>query len=130
MGKIVTDRLCGVKAEVTVAARSDAQIAMIKNMGFGAVNAANISEYIGSFDVIINTVPSRVLDRKSLIRVKSDALVIDLASKPGGVDMAAAADAGVKVLWELGLPGRVAPKTSGIIIKNTVLNILRERGKI
>ncbi len=46
----------------------------------------------------------------------------------GGVDFEAANKLGVKVIWALSLPGKVAPVTSGIIIKDTILNILNELG--
>jgi dipicolinate synthase subunit A len=68
-----------------------------------------------------------VLDRGILEKVKKDCLVIDLASKPGGVDFNAAGELGVKTLWLLSLPGKVAPVTSGLIVKNTVQNLLLER---
>ena len=37
-------------------------------------------------DLIINTIPSRILDCEKLEMIGKDCLVIDLASKPGGVD--------------------------------------------
>jgi len=45
------------------------------------------------------------------------------------VDFDAASRLGVKVIWALSLPGKVAPVTSGEIIAETVLNILSERGE-
>ncbi|MEA4954778.1 MAG: hypothetical protein VB096_04625 [Pseudoflavonifractor sp.] len=45
-----------------------------------------------------------------------------------GVDFAAAAELGVKVIWALSLPGKTAPVTAGLAIKNTVYNILTELG--
>ena len=69
-----------------------------------------------------------VLDKVALQNIKPDSLIIDLASKPGGVDFATAKDLGLKVIWSLGLPGKCAPITSGEIIKDTVINILDELG--
>ena len=51
-----------------------------------------------------------------------------MASKPGGVDLEAAAQLGVKVVWALSLPGKVAPVTAGRSIKTTIYNILHELG--
>ena len=51
----------------------------------------------------------------------------DLASKPGGVDFDTAGKLGLKVVWALSLPGKIAPVTSGEIIACTILNILKER---
>ena len=77
---------------------------------------------------MINTVPARVLGMEELAALKEGALVIDLASRPGGVDMAAAATLGVRVEWALSLPGRVAPVSSGRYIKDTVYHIMEELG--
>ena len=64
---------------------------------------------------------------KCLKHVSRDSLIIDLASKPGGVDFDTAGKLGLKVVWALSLPGKIAPVTSGEIIACTVLNILKER---
>ena len=61
--------------------------------------------------------------------LKKGSLLIDLASKPGGVDIEEAGNAGVKTIWALSLPGKVAPISSGEIIARTILNILEERGE-
>ena len=46
----------------------------------------------------------------------------------GGVDFEAAKAFGVKVIWALSLPGKIAPVTSGAIIKDTIMNIIKELG--
>ena len=71
--------------------------------------------------------PARVLDRARLADLDEGCLVIDLASKPGGVDFEGAAQLGVKVIWALSLPGKVAPVTSGKIICDTIYHMLQER---
>ena len=58
--------------------------------------------------------------------MNQNSLIIDLASKPGGVDFESARELGVKVIWALSLPGKVAPVTAGIIIKDTITNMLSE----
>ena len=54
-------------------------------------------------------------------------LVIDLASKPGGVDFETAAALGIRAVWLLSLPGKIAPLTAGETIGKTISNILAER---
>ena len=61
-----------------------------------------------------------------LSKIHRDTLIIDLASKPGGVDFEAAKELGLHVVWALSLPGRVAPVSAGIIIKDTITNMIRE----
>ena len=83
---------------------------------------------MGGVDIIFNTVPSLILDFRVLSKTKTDVLIIDLASRPGGVDFATADNLNRRVVWALSLPGRVAPLTAGEIIKDTLFNILEELG--
>ena len=53
-------------------------------------------------------------------------MIIDLASRPGGVDFEAAGELGLKTIWALSLPGKVAPITAGGIIRDTVLHMVAE----
>ena len=78
------------------------------------------------YDLIFNTVPAQLFDALTLAKIASEAIVIDLASLPGGVDDKAAERMNIKVLHALSLPGKAAPKTAGIIIKNAVYNMLKE----
>jgi dipicolinate synthase subunit A len=44
------------------------------------------------------------------------------------VDFETAGHLGIKTVWALSLPGKVAPITSGAIIKDTIINIIAEEG--
>lgn len=115
-------------ANVTVCARRAAQRAKARTMGIRAVDFSYMGELMADSDVVFNTVPEKIIGGNELITAKNT-LIIDLASKPGGVDMEKAKDMGVRVIWALGLPGKVAPVTSGNIIKETILNIFSELGE-
>jgi dipicolinate synthase subunit A len=84
---------------------------------------------LGDYDIIFNTIPNMILTEERLRTIKKDALIIDLASKPGGVDFEAAHRLGIKTVHALSLPGKVAPVTSGCVIAQTICNILSERGE-
>ena len=115
-------------AEVTVSARRYSDLAWIEVNGYRAVHNKDIIKSADSYDVIFNTAPALILDEAVLKIINPDSIVIDLASKPGGVDFQKAKDLGLKVIWALSLPGKTAPLTSGKIIKETVSNILYEEG--
>ena len=68
-----------------------------------------------------------VLPRALLQQLPGGALIIDLASLPGGTDFAAAEELGLHAEHALALPGRCAPQTAGALIAQTVLAILEER---
>ena len=67
-------------------ARKYADLAMIEGHGYEPLPLDNLKEHIHEFDIIFNTIPSLILDDEILTKVKKDALIIDLASKPGGID--------------------------------------------
>ena len=126
LGRALAPRLRGLGARVWVAARRYEQRAAAEGMGLGSEGLDSLSDWLCSFDVVFNTVPFPVLGIEELAALKQGALVIDLASRPGGVDMDAAAALGVRVVWALSLPGKVAPVTSGRYIKDTVYHIMEE----
>ena len=127
LGKLLAHRLKGLGVNVTVAARSYGDLAWIQAYGCKSERMEQLDGWLGGYQLVINTVPARVLDRARLADLDEGTLVIDLASKPGGVDFEGAAQLGVKVIWALSLPGKVAPVTSGKIIRDTIYHILGER---
>lgn len=125
IGKILTDMLISLNADVTVSARKLSDLAYISTKQCAAVKTSSI-ETLSPFDIIFNTVPALVFDAKTLSHIARNALVIDLASIPGGVDFEAASRLGISTIHALSLPGKSAPKTAGEIIKNTITNMLEE----
>ncbi|WP_251448760.1 dipicolinate synthase subunit DpsA [Vermiculatibacterium agrestimuris] len=128
LGKVLSRQLRGLGAAVSVAARSCTDLAWAQVWSYGVERSDQLSGWLCAYDLVINTVPAPVLGPEELGDLKPGCLVIDLASKPGGVDFSAAAELGVKAIWALSLPGKVAPVTAGLAIKNTVYNILTEFG--
>ncbi len=126
IGKILSKMLDGIGAEVTVAARKKADLAYARAMGYSSLSVFQLQNAIKQFDVIFNTAPSLILDYHLLSNVRKNTLIIDLASKPGGVDFDEARRRGIKVVWALSLPGKVASETAGKIISDTIMNILEE----
>lgn len=126
VGKVLARFLDGLGANTYVEARKYADLALIESHGCIPLTMKEAKTRINEFDVIFNTIPALVLTKDVLSGVNPDSLIIDLASKPGGVDFESARELGVKVIWALSLPGKVAPVTAGIIIKDTITNMLSE----
>lgn len=127
IARVLCRLLVAMGAQVTVAARKYSDFAWIGIFGAEAVHVDALAEQASRFDLVFNTVPAMLFDRRVLAALPRDAVVIDLASKPGGVDFDTARQMGVKTIWALSLPGKVAPISSGEAIKDTILNILDER---
>ena len=123
IGRVLSSMLRGIGASVTVAARKYKDRALISAAG---MKDADIYDLSGHYDLIFNTVPAMIFDARTLAHCAASAIVIDLASMPGGTDDSAARRMNIPVIHALSLPGKAAPRSAGRIIKNAVYNIIRE----
>lgn len=129
-GKTLARMLHGLGAYVTVAARKEADLARIWEMGWHSLNFNELNSNIEQAEIIFNTVPSMILDEGLLQKVNRACLIVDLASTPGGTDFPAAERLGIKAILAPGLPGKVAPKTAGLILARVIPSlIVREIGR-
>lgn len=87
VGRLLADRLRGLGAFVSVAARRYEQLAWAEADGCTAQRLGDMGGWLCGYDLIVNTVPARVLTEELLSDLKASCLVIDVASKPGGVDV-------------------------------------------
>jgi len=126
IGKILAKMLQGIGARVHVAARKLSDAALLRSYGHSFVPFEKLDESLGRMDVIFNTVPQILLDRAKLQFVRKDCVLIDMASRPFGIDFDASKDAGLEVIWAPSLPGKAAPVTAARYIYETVRNILQE----
>lgn len=118
-------RLLGAMgAKTRVAARKKEVLARVAEMNLTPIPFDKLSKSLAEADAIFNTVPSLILTEEMLNKVSPEAVIIDLASAPGGTDFQAANKLGVKAVLAPGLPGRVAPKTAGRILARVILEFL------
>jgi len=123
ISKILSKYLHALGADVTVCARKHADLTWAKITGCSAVQIDKIDNALGGFDTVVNTVPAQIFGKDRLARLKSDCLILDLASKTGIEDTESTKQSvkqsGLKVIWALSVPGKVAPITVRDI-KNTI----------
>ncbi|PWA13554.1 dipicolinate synthase subunit A [Pueribacillus theae] len=113
-------------AKVKVGTVKSADMARISEMGLQPFHLNDLQQAVIDSDIIINTIPALVLKANIISKMPMNALIIDLASKPGGTDFRYAEKRGIKALLAPGLPGIVAPKTAGKIIANVLVQQLSE----
>lgn len=113
-------------AQVSVAVRDRGQQARAREMGMRAAELEALGELVAEADVVFNTVPAQVLTFDVLRRARTQTLIIDIASAPGGTDFEAARSLGLAAHLEGSIPGRVAPVTAGRILAKTIPRILQE----
>ncbi len=120
-GKALALMLKGMGANVTLTYRKSADFAIIRGLSITPAPARELKNIISSFDFIFNTVPAPIIDRAIIDAADKKSLFIDIAQAPGGIDYPYAAETGIKALYCPGLPGRVAPYTAAVILKDAIL---------
>ncbi len=117
IGKCLADQLRALGSNVAVAARRDADLAVLRALGYRTENSLNLNP--GRYRVIFNTVPAAVLSKEQCKTCDPSCVKIELASKPGIEDPA--------VISALGLPAKYAPETSGKLIADTFVRLLQRK---
>lgn len=123
-GAVLADKLMAWKANVTVVERKEAKREIARTYGCEAISFTELPEKIEKFDIIFNTVPALVVTEKSLERVKKEVVIIDIASRPGGVDFAYCRIENIFAKLCLGLPGKYAPKSAASILMEVIIKTI------
>lgn len=125
--KVLAGKLKALDADVTVAARSWEALAYASVAGCNAVHLSVLKNYLPSFHFIFNTIPAFILDKDCLNLADPEVTIIDISSAPGGIDFDYARTLGLNAKLCLGLPGKVAPKTSSDILVTEIIAFMKER---
>lgn len=124
IGRVLSRDLKALGAEVTVVARKEKDRAEAESEGINAKDYKQLPSICAVADIVFNTVPSIVLGDDELCKLPKDTPIIELASKPGGVDAVAALKYGTRIISAQSLPGRVAPVSAGKIIARCVCSLI------
>lgn len=114
-GKPIAEKLYCMGAHVSIVARSERALSMAHYFGFLDYPMDAVIPF-DEADAVINTIPALVITKKEIDALKKDAVVLDIASAPGGCDGAYCKEKGVPYKLALGLPGIYCPKTSAQIL--------------
>lgn len=124
---VLAAKLKGMDARVTIAARSDEALAYATAAGYQTTHLNHMKPILPNYDFIFNTIPSKILNADDLALVNSSVTIIDISSAPGGIDFDYARKKNINAKLCLGLPGKVAPKTSAEILSSEIQSYLKER---
>ncbi|MDQ0113130.1 dipicolinate synthase subunit DpsA [Paenibacillus harenae] len=116
--------LQGLGSKVKVGVRRSEQFARASEMGLEPFYMGVLQQQVGNIDLLFNTIPTMIVTAQIIANLPSRAVVIDLASKPGGTDFRFAEKRGIKAMLAPGLPGIVAPKTAGRIIADCLTQLI------
>lgn len=112
IGRALTYILKKLDAEVTVLTRRRSAAAEITAAGAVPMPTDEADAAITGHNIVFSTPPAMVVDKAVVKNADKDAVIIDLASPPYGVDLDAAREMGVRAWREPALPGRYCPKNA------------------
>jgi dipicolinate synthase subunit A len=118
--------LQGLGAHVKMGVNRPEYFARAWEMGFTPFYTRDLHEQVANIDLLFNTIPSMIVTAQIIANIPHRAVIIDLASKPGGIDFRYAEKRGIKAILAPGLPGIVAPKTAGRIMAETISTLILE----
>ncbi|MCY9516120.1 dipicolinate synthase subunit DpsA [Paenibacillus apiarius] len=118
--------LLGLGANVRIGVRRDEHFARATEMGFKPFFLSELAQQVSNIDLLFNTIPTMIVTTQVIAQIPNRAVIIDLASFPGGVDFRFAEKRGVKAMLAPGLPGIVAPKSAGRILAHCITKLLLE----
>lgn len=128
IAKIISKLLASMGAKITIAARNPNDRAWAETYGYNTIEIDEISKAV-NVDIIFNTVPVRIIKESTIAKLNKKCLIIELASAPYGTDFAACNTHKIRYINAASLPGKVAPKSAGIIICKTAINIFKEENR-
>lgn len=112
IGRALTELLVGIGARVTVASRSAQKRNRAVERGAEATLTDDLAATLPGHRLVFNTAPRPILGKDALRCAERDAMLIDLASEPYGIDLHAAWKLGLRAWREPNLPGRYCPQSA------------------
>lgn len=116
IGKCLGRHLRSLGAEVCVFARNPKDRGLLAALGYKALDRAEMLAVLPGVKLVFNTAPELVLSEADT--QSCGALLVDLASRRGIGDP--------RALWARGLPGKLAPLSSGRLMAQTVCRLWKE----
>ena len=129
IGKILAQKLQGLSINITCVTNDNIEKAWCMALGHKVIDFKDIDNndsILKNYDILINTIPKIILT-KELERVRKETLIIDVASKPFGINRKIVEEQKLNFIEALGLPGKHFPITVAKNIKDLVFNILQKQ---
>lgn len=127
VGRVIVAYLSFFNSDICVSIIDDNDKKDLDNLGikcFYSNSLSDLIDNIGSADVIINTVPSTIISDDLIKYINRDCYVLDIASHPHGINREVLDEFFIKNKLYLGIPGKVAPKTSGKILCKKINDVM------
>lgn len=125
-GRMIAKLLKDVGFDVTVFSRRSETITEADLNGMNSDPISKLEKKLSDYRLIVNTVPSNIISKKSIEKLTQENVYIEVASKPYGFNIAETDVFNFKYILAESLPGRFAPVSAGENIADTVIDMLKE----
>lgn len=130
IGKILCNVLKNFSENIYCMPNDVIEMELLKANAINVILNDNLEKFLEKFEIIINTVPKLILTEKKLNLTNKEVFILDVASKPGGIDRDFAEKNNINYLWKLGVPAEISPvacaqKIKEMIYKNNITYILQ-----
>lgn len=120
IGRALAERLIALGGKITVLTRSREKWREIEACGAAAGFTCDAEKRICGKRFVFSTPPVPVVGEKALLNAAKNAVIIDLASPPYGVDVESAKKIGINAWREPGVPGRYCPENAAMAIYESI----------
>ena len=120
-GREIARVFSGIGANVTVAIRRTQSAWEAASTGYSVCYPEGLGDILSRQEIIINTVPERIVSEEQLDKISKASLLVEIASTPGGFDMNDAKKKGLQAISCPGLPGRYFPEGAARILADFIV---------
>lgn len=127
-GQEIAGLLSCFSVKLSVGEKEPLLLAQAASKGFAAFSPEKNPKALSSFDLVINTVPGRVLDITHLHNLSPHCQLFDIASAPFGFDWESAHSRGLSLVRCSGIPGKWMPETAGELMGKIISERMLSHG--
>ncbi len=127
VGKATCRVFSAMDAEVCVVSKDDSERALAKACGLEAIELKESKKSLKDALLVINTIPALIIRDIEVRCMQKECIIIDIASGKGGVDFDSAKKLGLKAVQIKGIPGKTAPRSAAVYMKDSIYRTLYER---
>ncbi len=127
IAKLLARYLSVYGADVTLVIRKLEGRVWAEVLGYKAVDFSKLYDILGEMEIIYNTVPWTVFKDEHIEKFKENALYMELAALPGGIEDKEAYKDRYQYFEYMSVPAKFCPVSAGEVLYRTVVNIMEER---
>lgn len=131
IGKKLIEVLKFLGAEVILGIKKESEYKTLKKHGikcFHTERHLTLLRHLRESDIIINTIPSLILNELYLSKIENPNIyILDISSFPYGIDFDSAKSLNLNCKLLPGIPGKTAPITAGKILTKKIAKIVYEK---